>query len=172
MQIRPRSRSYLLFIAVLNLLIFACLLTGVLFVGFAESANLILSGIFVAGALYALRNALIFGLAWLRHPHFCSDVSPGSLSIGTRGQELRIGSSDVLAYYVYNNKVLIRARALSGQPSILPFARIRNGQVVVIYLYLIADPAEFLRALRLFDVAFQDKLKVNAGMVIQALGNV
>ncbi|MBR0781162.1 hypothetical protein [Bradyrhizobium iriomotense] len=119
----------------MNAFILAILIAVIFFVRFADYIGAILGGILVMGALYVLRNAIVFDLACLQRPHLAINVSSGTMSIEAQRRELVISASNVREYYVYNNKLVLRAHALSGQPNVMPAARIRNGQFVVIYLY-------------------------------------
>jgi hypothetical protein len=118
--------------------------------------------------LYLLRNIWTFGLAFLESPCFSIEASPGQLVMRNRRKEIRINGADVSAYYVYNNKVVFAAR-VTEQDSIRPFVYVRAGRVTL-YLYLLENPARVLRALATSDPEFLTKNKLNAGMLVQAIG--
>jgi hypothetical protein len=168
MEIHARSGWYLLSIVFLNAAICAIFVAGIVIIGVAEFANVFVSGILVVGALYVMRGAWIFGLAYSRRPGFRIEIAPRTLSIAMSGRQLRVDASDVVAYYVYNNKIVLHAPALAGQPSLLPFVRVR-GENIVIYLYL-AHVFDLVQGLRVFDGSFEDKRRANLGMIAQAIG--
>lgn len=170
MQVRLRGRIYLVFLIILNAAVAALLLTGIAFVGFATYAEMVLSGLLALGVLYALSNVWTFSIGYLRRPRFGIDIERGRLSIGVRGRELHLSSSDVSDYYVYNNKVLLAVHGLHGSMQLAPFVRIRKGRFLVVYLYLIGDISEFLRALAVFDDSFEQKRRTSLGMFLQTIG--
>ncbi|MES2195767.1 MAG: hypothetical protein V4517_15225 [Pseudomonadota bacterium] len=169
MEIRPASRPYLLFLILLNVLVLAGCIAAVVFVGFSAVANSLLAGLFVIAGLYVLGSAMMFAKAHIQQPYFRIGISPGQLVVKSRGQELQISSSNVAEYNIYNNKVVLRMHAPVGGGDVAPYAKVRE-QSVTIYVYLLRDVAELLRGLREFDGSFSDKTRINAGMVIQALG--
>jgi hypothetical protein len=168
MEIHARSGWYLLSIAIMNAAVCAIFVAGIVIVGFAEFTNAFISGILAVGALYLMRGAWIFGLAYGRRPGFRIDIAPRTLSIAMSGHQLRIDASDVVAYYIYNNKIVLHVPALAGQPGLLPFVRV-HGENVVVYLYL-THVGDLVQGFRVFDDSFEGKRRVNLGMIAQAIG--
>lgn len=169
MEIRSASRPYLLFVILVNAVVLLVCVVAIANVESSAVANAVLAALFAIVGLYILRNAVIFASAYIQHPHFRIEISPGQLALNTRAQELRISSSNVAEYNIYNNKIVLRLHAPVGGRDVPPYARVREHSVTI-YVYVLGDPAEFLRGLREFDSSFSDKTRVNAGMVIQGLG--
>jgi hypothetical protein len=143
---------------------------AVSFVQFSGPANAVVAGLFAMVGLYVLRNAWVFCQTYIQHPYFRVQILPGQqLTLRTRRRELRISSSRVAGYYIYNNKIVLRLHEPIRERGVPPYAKVR-GRSVTIYFYFLKDTAEFLRGLRAFDDAFSEKLGVNAGMLVQALG--
>ncbi len=168
-EIRTASRAFLLFVLLLNVFILLFCIIAVSFIRFSELADAVLAGVFVMVAIFVVRNTLIFGHAYARHPYFRIQVRPGWLKVRTRRRELHLSSSNVDGYFVYNNKIVLRLQEPIRDREILPYVKVRERSVTI-YFYFLKDTAEFLRSLREFDDAFSDKSKVNAGMVAQMLG--
>ena len=168
MTVRSARRSYLLTIAAMVLFVFLGVIVAMATVGLADMPRALMFAVLSMVVLYLLRSIWIFGLAFLESPGFSMEASPGQLVIRNRRKEIRINSADVPAYYVYNNKIKFAA-PLAAQDTIRPFLSVRSDQVTL-YLFLLEDRASVLRALAAFDPEFLKKNKLNAGMVVQAIG--
>jgi hypothetical protein len=168
MTVRSARRSYLLAIAALNLFILLGVVGAMAALGLTDVPRALTFAVLSLVVLYLLRNIWTFGLAFLESPRFLIEASPGQPVIRNRRKEIRINGADVSAYYVYNNKVIFAA-PVAKQDTIRPFAYMQPGRVTL-YLYLLENPPRVLRALATSDPEFLTKNKLNAGMLVQAIG--
>ena len=87
-----------------------------------------------------------------------------------QSEAINIKASDVVAYYLYNNKVRLFLRAQVESRNIFPFAKLK-GKRLEISLNKLSGRIPVTTWLQRFDGDFNVKSKVNLGMIAQSLGD-
>ena len=107
---------------------------------------------------------------YVQYPRFKIDVEPGRLSVTNQSEAINIKASDVVAYYLYNNKVRLFLRAQVESRNIFPFAKLKGKRLEISLNKLRRIPVTTW--LQRFDGDFNVvKSKVNLGMIAQNLGD-
>lgn len=177
MQIKPAARGFSTFV-ILVCTVVACgcvpLLVASVALGSMTDLTSILVVALTGGALIVVMGWMIYCIrlfvqTYLQYPHFTIDIEPGMMTMTGRGEVISVRSSDVVAYYLYNNKVRYLLREQAGSRSLAPFVKLA-GKQLTISLNRLDERIPVATWLHKFDRDFTVKSRTNLGMIAQALG--
>lgn len=177
MQIKPATRGFSTFVIVVCAVV-ACgcipLLVALVTLGSLTDLTSILVTILIGSALIIVVGWMIYCIrlfvqTYLQRPHFRIDIEPGIMTITNRSEAITIRSSDVAAYYLYNNKVRFLLREQINSRSFVPFVKLK-GDRLTISLNRLDGRIPVRTWLHSFDRDFDVKSKINLGMIAQAFG--
>lgn len=176
MEIKAASRGFSLFIILICAVVACgCALLLVALASFGRTtavpalmASLI--GIILAAIagwmIYCIR---LWVLVYRQYPTFKIVVEPGALTITNRGEPLTVRSSDIAAYYLYNNKVRVVLHDQTNSRSFAPFAQLKGDRLTISHNRL-DGRIPIATWLQEFDRDFTVRSKINLGIIAQVLG--
>lgn len=173
MQIKSATRGFSLFVIFVSALVI-CGCLSILVVSFTtdrptDYATVAIFCILVAVTGWMANCIHICIQMYVQYPRFKIDVEPGRLSVTNQSEAINIKASDVVAYYLYNNKVRLFLRAQVESRNIFPFAKLKGKRLEISLNKLRRIPVTTW--LQRFDGDFNVKSKVNLGMIAQSLGD-
>ncbi len=174
MQIKSATRGFSLFVIFVSALVI-CGCLSILVVSFTtdrptDHATVAIFCILVAVTGWMANCIHICIQMYVQYPRFKIDVEPGRLSVTNQSEAINIKASDVVAYYLHNNKVRLFLRAQVESRNIFPFAKLK-GKRLEISLNKLSGRIPATTWLQRFDGDFNVKSKVNLGMIAQSLGD-
>jgi len=176
MEIKAASRGFSLFIILICAIVACgCALLLVALASFGRTTAMsALMATLIAIILAAIAGWMIYCirlwvLVYRQYPTFKIVVEPGALTITNRGEPLTVRSSDIAAYYLYNNKVRVVLHDQTNSRSFAPFAQLK-GDRLTISLNRLDGRIPVTTWLHKFDRDFNVKSRANLGMIAQALG--
>ncbi|HVV40467.1 MAG TPA: hypothetical protein VHC94_05320 [Nitrobacter sp.] len=177
MQIKPATRGFSVFV-ILVCTVVACgcvsLLVALLTRSSMTDLSSILATSLTGGALivvvgwmtYCIR---LFVQTYMQAPYFKIDIEQGMMTITDRNEAITVRSSDVVAYFLYNNKVRFLLREQTSSRSLAPFVKLK-GERLTISLNRLDGRIPVTTWLHKFDRDFTGKNRASLGMIAQALG--
>ena len=174
MQIKSVTRGFSLFVIfVCALVICGCLSICVALFTHdrpTDYTTIVMVGILIVLTAWMVSCIRICPQMYVQYPRFKIDVEPGRLSITNQSEAINIKASDVVTYYLYNNKVRLFLREQVESRNIFPFAKLK-GERLVISLNRLEGRIPVATWLQKFDGDFNNKSKINLGMIAQGLGD-
>lgn len=174
MQIKSATRRFSLFVIFVSALVI-CGCLSIFVISFTtdrptDYATVAIFCILVVVTGWMVNCIHICIQMYVQYPRFKIDVEPGRLSITNQSEAINIKASDVVAYYLYNNKVRLFLREQVESRNIFPFAKLK-GDCLEISLNRLEGRIPVATWLQKFDGDFNIKSKINLGMIAQGLGN-
>lgn len=174
MQIKSATRRFSLFVIFVSALVI-CGCLSIFVISFTtdrptDYATVAIFCILVVVTGWMVNCIHICIQMYVQYPRFKIDVEPGRLSITNQSEAINIKASDVVAYYLYNNKVRLFLREQVESRNIFPFAKLK-GDCLEISHNRLEGRIPVATWLQKFDGDFNIKSKINLGMIAQGLGN-